>query len=85
MKQMYALSQQFVSMLRTRQAEQLDGWLEHLKEHGSRELSSFASGIKRDYKAVRAAAFRPESNGHVEGQNTRIKAAPASNVRSSNV
>ena len=73
MKMTYALSQQFISMLRMRQAEQLDGWLERLKEPGSRELSSFASGIKRDDKAVRAAASRPESNGQVEGQNTRVK------------
>jgi len=73
MKQTYALSQQFVLMIRKRQGEHLDGWLERVREHGPREISSFASGIKRDYQAVRAGASRPESNGQVEGQITRLK------------
>lgn len=73
MKQTYELSQQFVSMLRKRQAEHLDGWLEHVREHGPREIASFASGIRRDYQAVRAGISRDESNGQVEGQITRLK------------
>jgi len=73
MKQTYELSQQFVSMLRKRQGEHLDGWLEHVREYGPRELAGFASGIRRDYLAVRAGISRDESNGQVEGQITRLK------------
>jgi len=68
-----SLRQQFVSMVRQRQAEQLDAWLKHVKEQGHRELMGFASGIKRDYAAVRAGLSRLESNGQVEGQITRLK------------
>ena len=60
-------------MIRQRQAEPLDGWLERVKEQGLRELTSFASGIRRDDAAVRAGLSRAESNGQVEGQITRLK------------
>jgi transposase len=73
LKRVYELSQQFVSMVRQRQAEPLDAWLTHVKEQGPRELLGFASGIKRDYAAVRAGLSRVESNGQVEGQITRLK------------
>lgn len=73
MNGIYELSQQFVSMVRLRQAEPLDAWLKRIKEHGPGELLGFASGIRRDYAAVRAGLSRSESNGQVEGQNTRLK------------
>jgi transposase len=73
MKHVYELSQQFVSMVRQRQAEPLDAWLKRIREHGPHELISFASGIRRDYQAVRAGLSRSESNGQVEGQITRLK------------
>ena len=37
------------------------------------ELRGFASGIKRDYAAVKAALSLPWSQGQVEGQITRLK------------
>lgn len=73
LKGVYELSQQFASMVRQRQAEQLDAWLTHVKEQGPRELRGFASGIRRDYAAVRAGLSRVESNGQVEGHITRLK------------
>jgi transposase len=73
MKQVYKLSQQFLSMVRQRQAESLDEWLKRVKEHGPGELISFASGIRRDYAAVQAGLSKQESNGQVEGQITRLK------------
>jgi transposase len=73
LKRVYALSHQFVLMVRQRQAEQLDAWLTHVKDQGTRELIGFASGIKRDYAAVRAGLARVERNGQVEGQITRLK------------
>jgi transposase len=73
MKQTYELSQRFVSMVRQRQGGQLDAWLKRTREQGPAELIGFASGIRRDYAAVRAGLSRLESNGQVEGQITRLK------------
>jgi transposase len=36
-------------------------------------LGSFASGIRRDHAAVRAAITEPWSNGQTEGQITKLK------------
>jgi transposase len=69
----YELSQQFVGMVRQRQAEPLDAWLKQVKEQGTPELIGFASGIKRDAAAVRAGLSRAENNGQTEGQITRLK------------
>jgi transposase len=73
LKRAYELSQHFISMVKQREAEQLDAWLTQVKEQGPRELRGFASGIRRDYAAVRAGLSRRESNGQVEGQITRLK------------
>ena len=73
LKQVYELTQEFVSMIRKHQADPFDGWLERVKAHAPRELKSFAVGLRRDYAAVRAGLSRPESNGQVEGQITRLK------------
>ncbi len=60
-------------MIRQRQADPLDGWLERVKAHAPRELKSFAAGLRRDYQAVRTGLSRPQSNAQVEGQITRLK------------
>jgi Transposase len=73
LKRVYDLSQQFISMVKQREAKQLDAWLRDVREQGPRELRDFAAGIRRDYAAVRAGLSRPESNGQVEGQITRLK------------
>jgi transposase len=73
LKQAFELTQEFVSMIRKHQADPFDGWLERVKAHAPRELKSFAVGLRRDYAAVRAGLSRPESNGQVEGQITRLK------------
>jgi transposase len=73
LKRVYDLSQQFIAMVKQREAEQLDAWLTHVREQGPRELRGLAAGIRRDYAAVRAGLSRPESNGQVEGQITRLK------------
>lgn len=69
----YLLSQEFVTMLRERQAEALDAWLRRAKESRIVDLKSFANGILRDYAAVYAACSRPESNGITEGHVNRLK------------
>ena len=69
----YVLSQEFVTLLKERQAEALDSWLKRAKESRVTELSSFVNGIRRDYAAVRAACSLPWSNGTTEGQVNRLK------------
>jgi transposase len=56
--ELYQLGQDFVQMVKQRQARRLDGWLARASQSSSGELQGFASGIKRDYAAVRAADCR---------------------------
>jgi transposase len=52
----------------------LDSWLAAAETSpGQPELASFASGIRRDYQAVRNALTLEWSSGRVEGLNTRTK------------
>jgi transposase len=67
------LAQVFTQMIRARQVEQLDPWLEQASSSGFPELVSFATGIKRDYAAVKAALHSPYSTGPVEGNINRLK------------
>ena len=73
LRTVYLLSQQFVTLLKERQVESLDGWLKRAKESQVSELGSFVNGIARDYAAVRAACSLPWSNGIVEGHVNRLK------------
>ena len=67
------LARQFVRIIRERQPEELDGWIERAKNSAAPELRRFAAGLKRDEAAVRAALEEPWSNGPVEGQVHRLK------------
>ena len=69
----YLLSQEFVIMLKNREAEALDGWLKRAKESRVSQLNSFVNGISRDYAAVRAAFSLSWSNGTTEGHVNRLK------------
>lgn len=71
--QSYALAQQFQQMVRRRQVEQLNPWLERCQSEGASELQSFAAGLRQEGAAIRAALSLPYSNGPVEGQVTRLK------------
>jgi transposase len=71
--QAYPLVQSFQTMIRTRQVEQLDSWLEQVQASGVRELRRFALGLRQDYAAVRAALEYEWSQGQVEGQVNRLK------------
>ncbi len=73
LRTLYLLSQEFVTLLKERQAEALDGWLKRAKESHVSELGSFVNGIRRDYAAVRAAFSLAFSNGVVEGHVNRLK------------
>lgn len=71
--QSYGLAQQFQQMVRQRQIEHLDPWLERCRSEGASELQSFAAGLRQEGASIRAALSLPYSNGPVEGQITRLK------------
>jgi len=61
--QTYDLVQNFAIMLRERQGEHLDAWLQQVLEQGVSELCSFAQGLQKDYDAVKAGLTLPWSQG----------------------
>jgi transposase len=69
----YDLSQRFVVMLAERRGGELDGWLSQAIQSGIVELQGFATGIRRDYAAVRAAFTSQWSQGQVEAQVNCLK------------
>jgi transposase len=73
LRAVYLLSQEFVTMLKDRQVEALDSWLDRAKACHVTELTSFVNGIRRDYAAVRAAFSSEWSNGTTEGHVNRLK------------
>lgn len=73
LQELYRLGQDFVQMVKQRQARRLAPWLAHAHRSSSAELRGFASGIKRDYAAVKMALSVAWSQGQVEGQITRLK------------
>jgi transposase len=68
-----SLAQQFLALIRQRQAEALGAWLEACLASGLRELVTFAVGLQREVVNVRAAVELPSSNGVAEGNVTRLK------------
>src|SRR2546423_702374 len=71
--QTYALIQEFTTMLREREGERLDEWLDRVEKQGIPELQSEAFGLKKDYDAVKAGLTLEWSNGQTEGQVHRLK------------
>jgi len=67
------LSQSFGQLVRDRQTDQLDSWLEKAEQSGLKAFKNFAKGLRRDYQAVKAALTYEWSNGQVEGQVNRLK------------
>ena len=64
------LIERFHGMIRKKTEADLEPWI---TEADTSLLASFASGIRRDYAAVRAAIAEPWSNGQTEGQITKLK------------
>jgi transposase len=67
------LAREFASMVRKRQVEQFDSWLERASSSGLAAFRSFATGLRQDEAAVRAALSLPYSNGPTEGNINRLK------------
>jgi len=70
---LYGLMQSYVTLMRKRDVEALDSWLERGMTCGIPDLESFAQGLQKDYSAIKAALTLPYSNGPVEGQINRLK------------
>lgn len=69
----YSLVQSFCTLLRERQGDQLDSWLEKAERCGLDVFRNFAAGLRKDYAAVKAALTYEWSQGQVEGQVNRLK------------
>jgi hypothetical protein len=72
-REAYELVTDLTTMLRQRQGERLDAWLEKVEAQGIAELKNVALGVKRDYEAVKAGLTLEWSNGQTEGQVHRLK------------
>ena len=67
------LTQGFAGLVRQRQPDQLEAWLERATVSGLNAFQSLANGIRADYEAVKAGVTLPWSTGPVEGQINRLK------------
>ena len=70
---LYALTQGFAEVFRSKQEEALQKWLIDARKPGLPEIDRFCEGLVRDAAAVTAAVTLPRSNGQVEGQIQRLK------------
>ena len=69
----YKLAQDFMQMLRHREGQRLDVWLDLVRASHIPELQRFARSIQRDKDAVLAGLTLQESNGVVEGKINKLK------------
>jgi transposase len=72
-KEVQRMARGFRELLRERQPEALDRWLEAAKGSEAAELKGFAEGLIQDCEAVRAALTYEWSSGQTEGQINRLK------------
>jgi transposase len=68
-----SLTQDFAALVRQRQPDQLETWLERAAASCLQSFKSFATGLRADYEAVKAGVTLPWSTGPVEGQINRLK------------
>jgi len=67
------LAQDFTQLVRQRQPERLDAWLQRAASSTLEALQRFASGLREDYEAVKAGVTLPWSTSPVEGHINRLK------------
>ena len=67
------VAEDFLAMLRRREGERLEAWLERAEASGIDELTRFAGKLRTDGDAVQAGLTLRWSNGQTEGQVTRLK------------
>jgi Transposase and inactivated derivatives len=69
----YELAQQFVTMVKERNAKPMDAWLWNCQLSGINDLVTFAQGLEKEGSALHAALTLPYSNGPVEGKINKLK------------
>ena len=67
------LANEFLQLLRLRQADEFDDWLVKAAGCSIKPLQTFAAGLLDDYVAVKASMSLEVSNGPVEGLNNKLK------------
>jgi transposase len=67
------LAQEFTQLVRQRQPESLDPWLQRASTSTVEAIQRFATGLYEDYTAVKAGVTLPWSTGSVEGHINRLK------------
>lgn len=67
------LAQNFIDIVRKRQGERFDGWLQQVESSRIKPLITFANSLNGDYDAVLAALSSPFSNGPTEGHINKLK------------
>lgn len=68
-----ALTEGFATLIRTRDAMALEGWLDRAASSTLKPFQNFAASLRRDYDAVRAGVEQKWSTGPVEGEINRLK------------
>jgi transposase len=71
--QLVELADEFLELLRKRQADAFDSWLTKAVGCTIKPLQTFAKGLFDDYAAVKASMMSEVSNGPVEGLNNKLK------------
>ncbi len=72
-ERVYELAQQFVPLLKERNAQPLETWLWDCKMSGISDLVTFAQGLEKEGSALHAAFTLPYSNRPVEGKINKLK------------
>lgn len=67
------LADDFLQLLRKRQADKFDDWLDSVEKSSIKPLQTFAKGLIEDYAAVKASMSSEWSNGPVESLNNKLK------------
>jgi transposase len=71
--QAMALAHGFAQLLRARQPEQLDAWVQQAATSSLAAFRRLAKSLQRDYAAVKAGVTLPWSTSPVEGHINRLK------------
>ncbi len=69
----YGLAQQFVTLLKERNAQPLKTWLWDCQMSGISDLVTFAQGLEKEGSALHAAFTLSYGNGPVEGKINKLK------------
>jgi transposase len=69
----YELAQRFLALIRQRQVDALQPWINACRDSGIAELSRFAQGLQYEFPIIQAALRLPFSNGVTQGHVNRLK------------